>query len=434
MRRVLIVSPHFPPTNAPDCQRVRMSLPYFRENGWKPVVLAVDAAGVAGPQDPLLASTVPGDIAIHRVGAMPDWWMRRVGVGNIAYRAWSRLKAAGDRLLREGNFELVYFSTTQFVATALGRHWRREFGVPFVVDIQDPWRTDYYERPGAPRPPGGWKYRIARWQAARLEERSWHDAAGFVSVSDDYLAQLRARYAWFAAKPVAVIPFGAPELDYEFTRQHHDIAPAFSRQPGVVHLVSVGAVGPIMRTALEYLFAGLRNLRATAPEDATRLRLHFIGTSYAPGSRAELSVLPIAQACGVAELVREQPNRVGYFTAIQTMLAADAIIIPGSDDPAYNPSKLAACFLAQKPTLALTPAGSAMDRIVRELGFATVASWPAPEGVTPVTEFLRQFLAHPVVVAPATPNWTLFNATQTARVRTRQQCELFDRAVVHGSK
>ncbi len=93
-----------------------------------------------------------------------------------------------------------------------------------------------------------------------------------------------------------------------------------------------------MRTALEYLFAGLRNLRAIAPGTARHLRLHFIGTSYA-ASRAEPSVLPVAQACGVAELVREQTDRVGYITAIATLLAADGVIIPGSDDTAYNPLK-----------------------------------------------------------------------------------------------
>ena len=39
--RVLIVSPHFPPVNAPDHQRVRMSLPYLGEFGWEGHVLAV---------------------------------------------------------------------------------------------------------------------------------------------------------------------------------------------------------------------------------------------------------------------------------------------------------------------------------------------------------------------------------------------------------
>lgn len=153
MRRVLIVSPHFPPTNAPDHQRVRMSLPYFRESGWEPVVLAVDAAGVVGLPDPLLAQTLPTDVPVHRVSALPVSLTRLAGLGNVAYRAWFQLKSAGDRLLREGQFDLVYFSTTQFVVTALGRRWQERFGVPFVVDVQDPWRTDYYERPGRHRRP-----------------------------------------------------------------------------------------------------------------------------------------------------------------------------------------------------------------------------------------------------------------------------------------
>ena len=135
-------------------------------------------------------------------------------------------------MLRDGHFDLVYFSTTQFIATALGERWQRRFGVPFVVDIQDPWRTDYYERPGAPPPPGGWKYRFARWQAERLEERSWQGAAGFVTVSEDYLAQLRVCYAWFGAKPSAVIPFGAPESDFELVRAHREWPPAFAANLG----------------------------------------------------------------------------------------------------------------------------------------------------------------------------------------------------------
>jgi len=42
LKKFLIVSPHFPPINAPDMQRVRMSLPYYRRCGWDPEVLTVD--------------------------------------------------------------------------------------------------------------------------------------------------------------------------------------------------------------------------------------------------------------------------------------------------------------------------------------------------------------------------------------------------------
>ena len=429
MRRVLIISPHFPPTNAPDHQRVRMSLPYFRENGWEPVVLAVAADQIEGALDPLLAQTVPGEVEVHRVSALPARWTRRIGLGNLAYRAWFQVQRAGDHLLQARKFDLVYFSTTQFVATALGRRWLHRFGVPFVVDIQDPWQTDYYERPGAPAPPGGWKYRFARWQAARLEGPAWREAAGFVSVSADYLDQLRARYPWFDAKPAAVIPFGAPELDFALAAQQSGLAAAFVREPGAVHLVNVGAVGPIMRPALELLFAGVRQLRETDPVSARKLRFHFIGTSYAPAGRAEPSVLPVAEAGGVGELVREETGRVGYFTALKTMLEADALVIPGSNDLAYNPSKIAACFLAHKPTLALTPAGSALDRMVSGLGFATVASWPAPAGVAAVTDFLRAVLAGGPSTTTAPRAEARFAAEHTARARTQQQCALFDRSL-----
>lgn len=429
MKQVLIVSPHFPPVNAPDHQRVRMSLPYFREFDWEPTVLAVEATHVEAPVDPLLLATVPETIAVSRVGAWPARLTRSVGFGNIAYRSWFSLRRAGARLLREKKFDLVYFSTTQFVATVLGAKWQRQFGVPYVIDVQDPWRTDYYDRPGAPRPPGGWKYRFARWQAGRLEESAWRDAAGFVSVSENYLEQLRSRYAWFAAKPSAVIPFGAAEADFALAKSRPDIRPAFERESGAVHLVSVGAIGPIMRTAIERLLAGVRQLRAIDPRGASRLRFHFIGTSYASGGRAELSVAPIAEKFGVAELVREQTERVGYFTAIKTLLAADAIVVPGSDDPAYNPSKIALCFLAEKPVLAVAPAGSALERAMRELAFATLAAADAPAGEATVGEFLRGLLDDPNRELPATRATALFSATHTARARTREQCVLFGRAL-----
>jgi len=428
MKRVLIVSPHFPPVNAPDHQRIRTSLPYFAACGWEAVVLAVEADFVSAPQDELLVATVPSEVTVCRVRAVPTRLARLAGLGNIAYRAWFPLAAAGARLLRAQRFDLVYFSTTQFVATALGRRWLRRFGVPFVVDLQDPWRTDYYERPGAPRPPGGWKYRFARRQAADLEERSWRDAAGFISVSADYLAQLAARYPWFAEKPAAVIPFGAPEADFALVHTRGDLVPAFEREPGCLHLVNVGAVGPIMRGSLEYLFRQVRAFRSVEPALAARLRFHFIGTSYAPAGRAEPSVLPVAAAFGVADLVREQTARVGYFTALKTLLAADALVIPGSGDSGYSPSKLGVCWLAAKPVLALAPAGSAFARAVTDLDFATLAPWPGPESDPVIADFFRATFRAPGEPPPGR-DALRFAALHTARARTAEQCALFDRAL-----
>ena len=65
LRRVLIISPHFPPVNAPDMQRARLALPFLRETGWEPVVLCLDPTMVEGAViDPLLERTYPRDIRI----------------------------------------------------------------------------------------------------------------------------------------------------------------------------------------------------------------------------------------------------------------------------------------------------------------------------------------------------------------------------------
>jgi hypothetical protein len=429
-RRLLIVSPHFPPINAPDHQRVRMSLPYFRENGWDVEVLTVDPDSIEVAREPELVQTVPAEIPVHRVPAYSSRWTRRLGVGNLGYRSWLQLNSAGARLLKEKHFDLVYFSTTQHIVSTLGRRWRKKFGVPFVVDVQDPWRTDFYERPGSPPPPGGWKYRFARWQANRLEERSWQDAAGFVSVSPRYLEDLGARYSWFAAKPSAVIPFGAPEADFERVRNDPSIQPAFSREPHALHVVSVGAVGPIMRPALEVLFGGLASLRRRDPSSVLRLRMHFIGTSYAPADRAEQSVEPLAAAAGVGDLVRESVERVGYFTAIKTMLAADALILIASNDSGYSPSKIGPCFLAQRPVLALAAPGSVAAQRISELKFASLVPISEPPARARVALFLQELLFNPV---PSKPPFgrddARFMTEETARACTVRQCELFARAL-----
>ena len=218
MKKVLIVSPHFPPVNAPDMQRVRMSLPYYRSHGWEPVVLAVDGRCQQGVIEPELERTVPRDVRVVRSWALPSRWARWIGVGNLGLRAWAGLLLTGSGLLRREKFDLVFLSNTQFVTFTLGRIWRRLFGVPYVLDVQDPWRTDFYEKSGAMRPPGGWKYEFARLSAWILEGWSFARASGVMSVSPSYLADLSLRYRWFSAKPSAVIRFGASAADLEVAK------------------------------------------------------------------------------------------------------------------------------------------------------------------------------------------------------------------------
>ena len=193
--RLLIVSPHFPPTNAADMQRVRLILPYLKEAGVEAEVLGVESEQVASPKDPWLIPGLPPDVPIHRARALGLKWRRVPGLGTLNFRSYGALRRMGDELLRNGNFDLVYFSTTQFRAHLLGPRWKRRYGVPFVMDYQDPWVSDYYREHPEVTPPGGrLKYAITSWLSRRDEPRVLRECSGITSVSDAYPQQLENRY------------------------------------------------------------------------------------------------------------------------------------------------------------------------------------------------------------------------------------------------
>lgn len=433
MRRLLIVSPHFPPINAPDMQRVRMSLPYYRANGWDPVVLAVGERWQDAVREPELMATLPPEIRIEYCRAVPPRLSRLVGVGNVALRAWPCLNRLGSRLLRREKFDLVFFSTTQFAAFALGPLWRRRFGVPYVVDVQDPWRTDYYERPGSRRPPGGWKYQFARLQAHLLEGPTFVRASGVMSVSPSYIEDLTGRYPSFAGKPAEVIGFGASEVDLERAREMPPPSYRYDRKKDEIHFLYTGASGPVMPHALTVLFTGLRQFRERNPEEARRLRFHFVGTSYVAPGRGRPSVIPVAALCGVADMVAEVPHRIGHLEALRLQLDADALLLPGSSDMAYSPSKVYPYYLTGRPILGLVFTGSVMERLLDDLNCATLVRFrmngPKDEAYAGLQRFFALALAgFPPQCLPRRRD-EHFRQHYLAEELARRQCRLFDAAL-----
>jgi len=62
MRRVLFVTPHFPPDGSAATHRVRLLAPHMAAHGWEPTVLTVDSRDYEGRLDAALAASVPADL------------------------------------------------------------------------------------------------------------------------------------------------------------------------------------------------------------------------------------------------------------------------------------------------------------------------------------------------------------------------------------
>ena len=431
-RRVLIVSPHFPPINAPDHQRVRMSLPYFEEFGWEPHILTVRPECVEGVRDPLLEKTVPSQIPVIHTGALSVKHTKRLGMSSLSWRCFPYLLTAGDRILAKEKFDLIYFSTTVFTAMALGPWWRSRFGVPYVLDFQDPWLSDYHKRLGSSNPPGGrFKYGFSQVVARSLEPSAMRQVSHVISVSPEYPKTLLQRYSWLREDQFTVLPFGAPEKDFEQLPSLKVQQKIFDPNDGKRHWVYVGRGGGDMALALRALFLAIQSLRNQEPEQWNSVRLHFVGTSYAPGNRAVKTVEPIAQALGVADLVEEHPHRVAYFEALQILVDSDAIFLIGSDDPGYTASKLYPCILAQKPIFAIFHQQSSVVNILHRCQAGRVVTFASNDNpadlLNDVNSQLNWLLSAPKEYQPET-NWSEF-LPYTAREMTRQQCAIFDQCL-----
>lgn len=350
-------------------QRVRMLLPFLMDNGWAAEVLAVSPESVSCPVDDWLVGGLPSTVPVHKVKALGLGWARLPGLGTLGFRAMSALGKEGDELLANRSFDLVYFSTTVFEVHLLGPRWLKKFGVPFVMDYQDPWVNDYYRQHPTVRPPGGrLKYAVASAIHRWMEPRVLRYCMGFTSVSPAYPKQLDNRYPWLHTFPRLVQPFPGAQRDFERVRQSPGINQFFQADDGDIHWVYIGVVIPGMYPALRALFCAIQSSMPVA--DIARLRMHFIGTSYAAGDRATPQVLPLALECGLGDHVLEQSDRIPYVDALRCLLDAHALLAIGSDDPGYTASKIYPYLLARKPLLAVYHEKCSIIALINEVGGA----------------------------------------------------------------
>lgn len=368
--RVLIVSPQFAPSNAAESHRVRLLLPHLAALGWQAEVLCIDPRDVPAPHDDWLEQRLPASVPIHRVRA----WRARFGLGRgLAQRSAFALHRAGSRLLAGGRFDLVFFSTTVFLLHLLGPAWRRAHGTPFCMDYQDPWVTDYYRIHPQVVPPGGrLKYRVAETLDRLAEPRVVRDCSGLLSVSNAYLHELQRRYGEAVASlPKRVAPFpGEPDELREAlpvaASRDADLQPTWRY---------VGRGGADMRRAAAAFFGAWRAALDAGSVGTRGVRFEAIGTSYARGGGQ--SFAPIAEEAGLRDRVDERPERIGYRAMLEALRASDALVIFGSDDPAYTASKLYPYLLAGRPLLAILHRDSPAVALIGRVGGARCVTFGA---------------------------------------------------------
>lgn len=418
------MSPHFPPVNAADMHRLRQGLPYFEQYGWNPVVFTVSPEFVEQSCDPILLETVPDHVEVHSVKAYSTRWTRKVGLGNLGFRSWFQYRNAIDAYLRQNKVDLIYFSTTVFTLISLGRYWKNKFGVPFVVDLQDPWRNDYYlELSRKDRPKKFWfDYRQKKY----LEGRTMPWVDGIVSVSDGYVATMKQRYPELREMDCITMPFGVLPRDIEVARAMESKRP----KEDFLRIIYAGRGGLDMDFVLSALFRAFAKGLATDKKLFKRVRFQFVGTSYAASGKGVKTVTPVAERYSVASYVEEKTDRLPYFEALRFLLDADVLFVPGSTDSNYTASKIFPYILAEKPLLAVFNADSSVVDIVESTKSGEMVVFNNGDSVDDLSVLVYRQLKSLLERLPFRPetDWDAFSP-YTANEMTWKQCAYFDQVI-----
>jgi hypothetical protein len=396
-RTVALVSGHFAPSNLVGAQRARLWSRYLPEFGWKPIVVTGDPRLYEERPDPDLQLLVAPELRVIHAATMPVRPVRLVG--DIGVRAFWGCYRALARLAREREIDFILVTIPSNFLAPVGRLIGRRYGLPFGIDYQDPW---IHRWPGVDTPlTRAWaSYRLANL----LEPWAVKGASLITGMAPGYAASMLERNPDVAkAAVVASMPMGSAREDFDLVRALHRRPFLFDAQDGHFHMIYAGALLPAGTAVLDAFLEGMSKLRAMAPDVAKRLQVHFVGTGTSPDDPEGHRVLPRAHRAGVEEMVSEHPHRIGYVDTLNHLEKSDAVLVLGSTERHYTPSKVFQAMLSGRPVFALLHAESTAVGMLRSSGAGRVlalseSNLPDPSSIA---SELRALVENPAHESPA---------------------------------
>jgi glycosyltransferase involved in cell wall biosynthesis len=386
-RRVLIVSPYFPPSTVAGVHRARHLAKFLPATGWEPTVLCVDESYHTERLDPGLAELLPSGIDIVKVPALSAARTRYLGIGDIGVRALPYLAQTLQKIVRVRGIDVVMITGSPFYPFLLARQVKRQLRRPVVLDFQDPWVSKW----GATRTPltKAWaSHQVARW----LEPIAVDSADFITSVSEQQNDELAERYPAFPQGRLAAIPIGGDASDYTYLRAHPLAEREVIMPRDAINISYVGTMLPRSEPLVSAVFSAVAMLASSDEQWVWRLRLNFVGTSNQPNGFGAFRIMSLAEKHGIGDFVSETPQRVPYLQALDILANSHALILIGSDEPHYTASKIYPALLSGRPILALFHQASSAYEILQRSGGARVIGFDTHEELRALTDTIANAL------------------------------------------
>lgn len=407
--------------------RVRHSLPYYKELGWEPIIVTVAPEFIEGNIDPLLLKSIPSDSRIIYIQALSFKWTRRIGLGSLALRSIIHYWFAIVKIVKKEKIDLIFFSTTQFPVLILGNFLKKRYNIPYLIDMQDPWHSDYYKKkPKKDRPP---KYWFSYYLNKILEPIAMKRVDAIMSVSNAYNVTLKSRYPHLKQDMLFEVTFGTSEVDMLIAKNETPKTEIVKIDKNNINIIYTGIVNESMRVPLELLLKAVNYGLIHNPNTFTRSKFYFIGTNYALSPDSNTIVNELAIKYKLTDLVLEHPLRISYFQSLKLMSEADILLLFGTDDSNYSASKLYPYILSEKPILSIVKNGSPIIKIMESTGAGAFTIFEDKKSINDIElsikiyEIILKWMNN--VPNPCHVRWDQFEP-YLAKNKTKTQVEIFN--------
>ena len=356
MKKILIIYPHFPPSNLVGVHRIRLITQHLPSFGWEPVVLTVHEDFYEENLDFNLVKSVPTNLRIEKVSAFSVTKPRLVG--DIGLRAFLQLYKKGKDIIQKKKFDFLFCSIPSFYCALLGRLLHSSTGIKYGIDYQDPWVHFF---------PGSNKFLSRHWLSTKLakfiEPIAVKNASLITGIAVGYYVPAIERNRQLQNVVNGAIPMGGEVKDFQIVSNLSIDPYLFKKDTHKMQFVYAGAMLPKAYEPLEKIFQSIAANLLTF----INVEFHFIGTGKLANDPLSFNIKPLAEKYGLwNSIVFEYPKRIPYFDVIIHFYAADSIFILGSTEPHYTPSKVYQAILAEKPILAVLHEESTAAAIIRD--------------------------------------------------------------------
>jgi hypothetical protein len=390
VRRLLVITYHFPPDGAIGGQRWAGLSKYLARLGWEVHVITASAAGAertdpnvhryfrprrrtlndlynvaagrfrqrASNDEHATNGQTPSPTTPARLSSFssirPVAAVRRI-LGRSIYlpddgRGWVAPAASAARaLMRERRFDVVVTSgpphSAHFagMAATLGRREQ------FWIDMRDPWSLTH-ELGG----PDDWFVRAERFMLRRLERLVFPRAAKVIVNTLQFALTLGA---------------AEPDLDVKFFPNGVDLEQLPPRDERAVERGSIAYVGTLYAGRnLSSVCAAMRALLTNKPEAAATLRLNVAGPMESPHRRQFEDDIAVAGLGSVVNIHGLLPRA----QALELLNRSHLSLVLAQGQPMQVPAKLYESVGLGIPTLVIAEATSAAAGEARRIGAMTV--------------------------------------------------------------